>query len=203
MASVPSPASPAGREPPADPLLGLGARVRSRRRALGMTLRQLSDRTGTSVPFLSQVENGVGTPSLTTLFSLARALATPPEALLAGPTHDEVTLVRRDEGARFVVSDEPNSAVRRQITGADEAFSAAEYTIEPGDDLGGFFSSQGREVLHVLAGRVAVDLAADGDVVVSHELGPGDTVVYSTSTAHRWRHVGPSTTRFLHLITPT
>lgn len=203
MASVPSTAHSAQPDPPADPLADLGARVRAGRRALGMTLRQLSDRTGTSVPFLSQVENGLGTPSLTTLFALARALGTQPEYLLAGPRHDDVTVVRHDEGARFVVSDEPNSAVRRQITGADEAFSAAEYTIEPGDDLGGFFSSKGREVLHVLAGRIAVDLADGDDAVVTHELGPGDTVVYSTSTAHRWRHVGGSTTRFLHVITPT
>jgi transcriptional regulator with XRE-family HTH domain len=183
------------------PLTSLGQRVRARRRTLGLTLRQLSERTGTSVPFLSQVENGVGTPSLTTLFTLARELGTAPEVLLAGSVHDEVTLVRNGEGQRFTVSDAPSSAVRRQITGAEETFSAAEYTINPGDDLGGFFSSQGREVLHVLAGRIAVDLV-EPDGIVTHELATGDTLVYSTSTEHRWRHLGRATTRFLHVITP-
>lgn len=183
-----------------DPLAVLGGRLRARRRALGLTLRQLSERTGTSVPFLSQVENGVGTPSLTTLFTLARELGTAPEVLLAGPASDDVTLVRHDDGQRFAVSDAPSSAVRRQITGADEVFSAAEYTINPGDDLGGFFASQGREVLHVLAGCMAVDLVAGADLV-THELGAGDTIVYPTSTEHRWRHVGAAPTRFLHVIT--
>lgn len=184
----------------ADPLVALGRRLRARRRALGLTLRQLSDRSGTSVPFLSQVENGLGTPSLTTLFTLARELGTPPEVLLAGPASDAVTLVRAGEGQRFAVSDAPRSAVRRQLTGADESFSAAEYTVDPGDDLGGFFASEGREVLHVLAGRLAVDLVAE-DGLVTHELGAGDTLVYSTSTEHRWRHLGADTTRFLHVVT--
>ena len=193
---------PSGASVDSATLTALGRRVRARRQALGLTLRQLSARTGTSVPFLSQVENGVGTPSLTTLFTLARELGTPPEVLLAGPGHEEVTLVRDGEGSRFAVSDVAPSAVRRQITGADEAFSAAEYTIEPGDDLGGFFSSQGRELLHVLAGHIAVDLVEPGGLV-THELGPGDTIVYSTSTEHRWRHRGDTVTRFFHVITPT
>jgi len=197
---MPSPRPVARAADDPDPLTALGGRLRARRRALGLTLRQLSERSGTSVPFLSQVENGVGTPSLTTLFTLARELGTPPEVLLAGPASDAVTLVRAGDGQRFAVSDATSSAVRRQITGADESFSAAEYTINPGDDLGGFFASEGREVLHVLAGRIAVDLvAADG--LVTHDLGPGDTLVYPTSTEHRWRHLGAEATRFLHVIT--
>ena len=160
-----SPRAVVGATDQPDPLVTLGHRVRARRRALGLTLRQLSERTGTSVPFLSQVENGVGTPSLTTLFSLARVLGTSPEVLLAGPARGEVSLVRRDDGPRYFVTDEPNSAERRQITGADEVFSASAHVVAPGDDLGGFFSSQGREVLHVVAGRLAVDLHT-GDAIV-------------------------------------
>lgn len=190
-----------GRDTDGAALADLGQRIRSRRRALDLTLRELSDRSGTSVPFLSQVENGVGTPSLTTLFSLARVLGTSPEVLLAGPARDEVALVRRDEGPRYFVTDEPNSAERRQITGADEVFSASEYVVAPGDDLGGFFSSQGREVLHVLTGRLAVDLRT-GDAIVTHELDTGDSLVYSTITEHRWRPLGRSVTRFLHVVSP-
>jgi transcriptional regulator with XRE-family HTH domain len=98
-------------------LVTLGLRIRHRRRALGMTLRDVSARSGMSVPFLSQVENGVGTPSLTTLFAIARVLGTPPESLLAGPSSDDVALVRADDGARYFVTDAHRSAERRQIHG--------------------------------------------------------------------------------------
>jgi transcriptional regulator with XRE-family HTH domain len=185
----------------ADSLVALGARVRSRRRQLGLTLRELSRRSGLSAPFLSQVENGVGTPSLTSLFGLARVLGTAPEWLLAGPTHDDVALVRRVDGPHYPVTDSDRSAERRQITGTDEPFSAAEYIVAPGADLGGFHSSQGRELLHVLTGRLAVDLR-DVDDVTTHELAAGDTLLYSTTVEHRWRHRGRGDTRFLHVVSP-
>jgi len=183
----------------ADALRRLGGIVRSRRRALGLTLSELADRTRLSKPFLSQVENGVGTPSLTSLFALARVLETTAEALLAGPPIEPVVVIRTAEGARYPISDQEAGAQRRQITGADEPFSAAEYIVEPGTDLGGFEASTGRDMLHVLAGRLTVDVRRDG-AETSHDLLPGDTILYDTGDAHRWRVAGRSTTRFLHIV---
>lgn len=179
----------------------LGQRLRDRRHQLGLTLKDLANATGLSVPFLSQVENGYGTPSLTTLFALARELGTTPEALLAGPTREDITLVRADAGARYTYSDTELGAVRRVLTGEGEPFSASEYTVAPGADLGDFQASDGRELIHVVAGELLVEIRVDGRLA-RHALGPGDTIVYSTTDEHRWSILGDDTTRFVHIISP-
>lgn len=168
---------------------------------MSYTLRDVSTRTGLSVPFLSQIENGAATPSLASLFSVARTLDTTPESLLAGPSNEAVRMVRSDGGTRFRVTDSDTKAVRRQITGETESFSAAEYVVEPGADLGGFLASQGRELLYVITGRFAVDLR-ENDAVTVHELSEGDSLLYSTSVEHRWRHLGRKVTRIMHVIAP-
>ena len=180
-------------------LRDLGSAVRARRRALGLRLSDVAEGTGLSLPFLSQIETSYATPSLTSLFAIARMLDTTPERLLAGPEPAEVVLTQRDEGHRYAVTDSALAAQRRQITGLGEPFSVAEYVVEPGIDLGGFFSSSGRELVHVTAGRLAVDIAANGsdDDHVTHELVRGDSLVYPTTARHRWRHIGRSPTRFL------
>jgi transcriptional regulator with XRE-family HTH domain len=52
----------------------IGARIKSRRKALGLTLQELADRSGLSKPFLSQVERDLTTPSLMSMLGLARGL---------------------------------------------------------------------------------------------------------------------------------
>ncbi|MGW2849116.1 helix-turn-helix domain-containing protein, partial [Streptomyces sp. NPDC001274] len=47
--------------------LRVGAAVRRRRRTLGLTLAVVADRSGLSVPFLSQIENERARPSARSL----------------------------------------------------------------------------------------------------------------------------------------
>jgi transcriptional regulator with XRE-family HTH domain len=179
----------------------LGHLVRTRRRALGFTLAEVAQRSGLSAPFLSQVENGIGTPSLTSLFAIARVLETTAEALLAGPPLQPVVVVRAQEGAVYPVSDDQSGSLRRQLTTPTESFSAAEYVIEPGADLGGFEASAGRDLLHVLEGHLTVEVRRD-EVTTAHELATGDTILYDTADAHRWSAAGEGRTRFLHIVAP-
>jgi transcriptional regulator with XRE-family HTH domain len=62
--------------------MNLGSRLRKQRTSKGFTLRELSQRTGVSEGFLSQVENNVKAPSLETLFNICEALDINPGDLL-------------------------------------------------------------------------------------------------------------------------
>ncbi len=53
---------------------GLGARLRARRTALGLTLAQVAEMSGLSLPYVSNLERGRGNPTLDALHSLAEAL---------------------------------------------------------------------------------------------------------------------------------
>ena len=52
----------------------VGATIRERRLAAGLTLVELAERSGLSQPFLSQVENGRAHPSMESLYRIASAL---------------------------------------------------------------------------------------------------------------------------------
>ncbi|MGE0793983.1 MAG: helix-turn-helix domain-containing protein, partial [Acidimicrobiia bacterium] len=60
-----------------------GTYVRAQRRLARLSLRQLSELTQISNPYLSQIERGLHQPSVTVIKNLARALGVSVEALLA------------------------------------------------------------------------------------------------------------------------
>ena len=55
----------------------VGGRLRERRSAAGLTLKQLATRTGLSVSLISQIELGKSAASMSTLHKLATALSVP------------------------------------------------------------------------------------------------------------------------------
>jgi transcriptional regulator with XRE-family HTH domain len=66
-----------------DPLQAFGEYLRTQRRLANLTLRELSQLTNVSNPYLSQVERGLHRPSVQVLTALAKALDLSAEALFA------------------------------------------------------------------------------------------------------------------------
>ena len=64
-------------------LEALGALIRARRGASGLSLRDLAERTKVSNAYLSQIERGLHEPSLSVLGAIAAALEVPLATLLA------------------------------------------------------------------------------------------------------------------------
>ena len=62
----------------------LGGRLRSKRKALGLTLADVAEVAGLSVPYVSNLERGRGNPTVDALTALAGALETNIADLLAG-----------------------------------------------------------------------------------------------------------------------
>ena len=73
-------------------LLGdIGARVRDRRSALGLTLKDVAERSGVSSRFLSDIEAGKGNISVARLADVARALNVPLAGLIPSESNDHST----------------------------------------------------------------------------------------------------------------
>src|SRR5689334_15887340 len=81
--------------------LRVGAAVRRRRRALDLTLAAVAERSGLSVPFLSQIENERARPSMRSLQHIADGLRTTAVELLAAARTEEraVHVVRAKDDA--------------------------------------------------------------------------------------------------------
>ncbi|MBK5220531.1 MAG: helix-turn-helix transcriptional regulator, partial [Thermoleophilia bacterium] len=79
--------------PTADPSPSVGLRIRALRDAMGLSLRDLAERSGVSAPMLSQVERGETSPTLASATKIAAGL----ELTLS-------QLLRLDEGQHVAVS---------------------------------------------------------------------------------------------------
>lgn len=74
--------SPATEADPKDDAGEIGARIRARRLALGMTLGELSEASGLSTGALSQIERGLVSPTVRTLYTIADVLSMSPAQLI-------------------------------------------------------------------------------------------------------------------------
>ncbi|GHE74122.1 helix-turn-helix domain-containing protein [Streptomyces thermocarboxydus] len=161
--------------------LRVGAAVRRRRRALDLTLAVVAERSGLSVPFLSQIENERARPSQSSLEKLADALRTTAVELLAAADPACSVDVVRAEGMEEW--EEPR--VRSLVRGHHQ-MHAQEFT---GDhDAGRELQFRNDQLMYVAEG--AVEIEAEGR---AYRLGRGDTLYLTGGVRHRWRATVPET----------
>lgn len=155
-------------------LAAVGARVRAQRERVGLTRRQLADRSGVSERFLAQLEAGQGNISLSRFADVAGALGTSPAALLAeAPGTLATTRIVAFLGVRGAGKSTVGAALASRC---GVPFIEVDQAIEraAGLELAQIFEMHGeayyrrleREVLHrLLAGAGAAVLATGGSIV--------------------------------------
>ncbi len=164
----------------------VGERIKQFRESLGMGLQGLSEKTGFSTAFLSQIENHLISPPLGSLIKIARALDIEIGRLFDQKNRAPFTIVRKDEreptsrvaskeGVRYGYAYE--SLAPDKINRTMEPFLV---TLEPVAKKGAPYSHDGEEFIFVLEGRVEVQL---GDYTDALE--PGDSIYYDSTVPHR------------------
>jgi transcriptional regulator with XRE-family HTH domain len=184
--------------PPTNSAPTVGPRIRALRDAMGLSLRDLAERSGVSAPMLSQVERGETSPTLAVAGKIAGGL----ELTLS-------QLLRLDEGQHVVVS---RAAGRRRSERGGHRFEeltpplpgqradVSLHVLEPGATTGGredppMHEPGSRETAVVLAGTLV--LVVDG---TRHELQEGDSVTFDADLPHHFENEGAGATRFLAVI---
>jgi transcriptional regulator with XRE-family HTH domain len=175
-----------------------GDRIRALRDAMGLSLRDLAERSGVSAPMLSQVERGETSPTLAVATKIAAGL----ELTLS-------QLLRLDEGEHVMVS---RAGKRRRYQRGGHSFEeltpplpgqradVSLHTLKPGAATGGsddppMHEPGSRETAVVLTGTLA--LVVDGS---RHELRSGDSVTFDADLPHHFENEGEEPTRFLAVI---
>ncbi|MEV4068429.1 helix-turn-helix domain-containing protein [Nonomuraea fuscirosea] len=166
----------------------LGQRIRSERRARGLSIERLAELSGISRSMVSEVERGAKTPSVLVLDRLATALGTSISRLLDEPAHGAMRVLRHDE--QRVLRD-PSGWERRVLSPVlgEVEFEFMRTTIGPGVDAGEFVphAPGSREYLAVEHGSLR--LTIDGR---PYELGPGDSAYYPGDRRHAFANDGPA-----------
>lgn len=167
-----------------------GAKIRARRKEIGMTLNELGERTGVSVSMLSMLERGVAGASIGTLVAVSSALRVQMYDLFEVSANPEASPVTRAADQTEVQTGE--GVLRRVAHHAiDRGLEMAINEYEPGTASGDRpVHHDGREFGVVIAGQLAVEL--DGQ---SYGLKVGDAISYSSTTPHRISNPGRTKAR--------
>ena len=162
--------------------LALVERLRARRKEIGLTMQQVADRAGLSVGFISQIERGITTPSLSSLVSVSRVLGLHVSEFLAQPRVD-TPQTRHDERPVYAISE--NSVTYERISSFFPGSVLRSVIIhEPPGHRGEPIAHEGEEMLFVLEGAITVEV--DGDRSI---LERGDSIHFPSTKIHStWNH---------------
>ncbi len=171
----------------------LGRAIRERRLERGLTLVVLAVEVGLSQPFLSQVENGRARPSMMSLYKIAHALGTTPQAFFGGPLGDLATptLLRSEKARSIDVTGTKSESLCHLLLSGDAPFHVLEFDGLPREYLD-YWEHDGFEAIYVIEGKVEVDIA--GEIST---LRAGDFLSYSSRLPHRLRSTSRQRTRVL------
>jgi XRE family transcriptional regulator, regulator of sulfur utilization len=179
--------------------LAVGPRIRALREGMGLSLRDLAERSGVSAPMLSQVERGDTSPTLAVAAKIAAGLELSLSQLLRLDETEGVSVVRADQrllggradGHRYEVLTPPVPGQRAEVS---------QHTLAPGSATGGpgdppIHEPGSRETAVVLNGRLR--LVCDG---VAHDLDAGDAVTFDADLPHHFENPGRRESHFISVI---
>lgn len=176
----------------------VGTRVRALREAMGLSLRDLAERSQVSAPMLSQVERGETSPTIAIAGRIASGLDLTLSQLLRLDEDRHVVVVRSGErrarrrGGHLVEELTPPLPGQR----ADVSV----HTLAPGAATGGpadppIHEPGSRETAVVLEGKL--DLFIDG---VRHQLRANDSVTFDADLPHHFENNGPAEARLVAVV---
>jgi transcriptional regulator with XRE-family HTH domain len=184
MSAVPDPVSPA-----------VGQRLRAARLAKGMSARQLASLADVTPAYLSRLENGQLSPTVSTLSKVMQAMGQPVADLFHGA--DETGPLVRAGERRIIrshgVADELLSPTR------SGRLEVLETVVSPGAGSGDepYSHAGDEECIVLLTGTLDVQVQD-----VRYVLQPGDALTFNCRVPHAWHNAGTVEVRALWIITP-
>jgi transcriptional regulator with XRE-family HTH domain len=161
----------------------LAANLRALRDRGGLSLSELARRSGIAKGTLSQLESGMGNPTIETVFSLSNALAVPVSSLLTERLDPDVVLVR-SSGLEVLSSNAVDLRMLRRMDVTETVFELYDQRVRPGE-VQHSAGHPGREHVVVTAGLLRV-----GPPGSPYELGPGDYVCFPAQQPHIYETFG-------------
>ncbi|RTL49792.1 MAG: XRE family transcriptional regulator [Bradyrhizobiaceae bacterium] len=181
--------------------VAIGREVKAFRNKLGINISDLAAATGISIGMLSKIENGMTSPSLTTLQALSRALSVPVTSFFRRfEERRSATFVKAGEGL----------AIERRGTRNGHQYHLLGYSgdqssrvvVEPymitltkESDVFPLFQHSGMEFLYMLEGKV-VYRHAD----MRYTMTPGDSLFFDADAPHGPEEMIKLPIRFLSII---
>ncbi|MBP0589736.1 cupin domain-containing protein [Paraburkholderia sp. LEh10] len=163
-----------------DTALELGSKIRALRQRLKRTLDETATAAGISKPFLSQVERGLASPSITSLAGIANALGVKVQYFVDTPS-EERSVCRANELKFFGFADSANLFARMTNLSGGRQLEAILVRMPPGQKRSEVTTHAGEEFIYVIEGQMSLTL--EGKTFV---LRAGDSAHYESTLPHSW-----------------
>ncbi|CAN5327492.1 XRE family transcriptional regulator [soil metagenome] len=157
----------------------VGGRLRRLRGERGWRLEDLAERTGLSKAYLSRLESGERQPSLTALFSIARAYGISFSALFEPEPEVQGSVVTRGNGGPI---QRGKGMLYSKLSGGNWTFNLRRLrVVVPAEREGEtLYQHEGEQWLYVLSGRLHLEIGEEEFV-----LEPGDAAHFDAGNPHR------------------
>ncbi len=172
----------------------LGNSLRYLREQQGISLRALAERTDFSASFLSQIENGQCSPSISSMEKIANALGVTLGQFFLSANQQVVNIVRASDRAHMALDWSRAEIASLGSLSSASQFRASMLIIKPGGLTGKHATpSISDEFAMVFEGKVDVETAVDSEQILER----GDSVTVIAGTGRQWRNESDSLVEIL------
>ena len=177
-----------------DPENTLGERLRLRRKELKLSMKEVAVSSGLSIGFISQVERGLTSPSLTSLTAIANFLRSDVTNFLSQPK-SKSSITRNEERDVYTINKNGLQYERLSDSFPGHTLNSVIIHEMPGHRSESI-SHEGEEFFFILEGAITIYI--DGVVNI---LEAGDSLHFDSSRSHSaWNHTN-KVTSVLHVCT--
>ena len=181
--------------------MSFGKRIRTLRKKRGYTLKDLSEKTGYSVSFISQIERDMVNPTVASLKIICDSL----NVSLANIFDDkrfhntmEDSFIVRKENRIPLTSNDSNVQLFLLSPNVDRRIEMILIVAQPGSNSGDeFHQHKGEECGVVIKGTFQCEM--DG---ITYTLNEGDTMCFDSDQPHKWYNNSEQESVSIWAITP-
>lgn len=180
--------------------MDVGENIKKLRLEAGLSLRDLSKKSGVSPSTLSQIENNKINPNLVTLKKISDSLNVSVISLLTISEELNISFIKESERMQVVRNTTKNGNVLEEflVDSLNRKMEPAIITMPHGTDSIEHVSHEGEEMIFVLEGEIEVELLK----VKNYRLSKGDTLYYPCTIPHIFKNISKGESKFLIVATP-
>lgn len=172
----------------------IGAKIKRLRQQLYLSQSELADRCELTKGYISQLENDLTSPSISTLVDILSALGT-----------DLAEFFKKDDEKRIVFSTDDFIEKKDEGMTLNWIIPNAQknqmepvlVTLEPECQTFDDFPHEGEEFGYVLEGKIRITLDKD-----QHICKKGESFYFTANTQHRISNIGKTKAKFIWVSTP-
>ena len=174
--------------------MDLGKKIRQMRNQKGLTQEELADRCELTKGYISQLENNLNSPSITTLTDILAALGSNLSEFFQEEREEKVVFSKNE----FIEKDSDGVLWNWLIPNAQKnMMEPVLVELGEGVETAGDIPHEGEEFGYVLEGKIAIILGNK-----HHVCKKGEAFYYPANKPHSILNKGKSKARFLWISTP-